>query len=173
MTRSLLALALVASLGLTACQSDTVQVDSTGTVVDTTVANNQVVETGDPSDMSMDNEPADNTVTPEGTASTIDGGLTAITVDAAVRNINGWLNRLDGADFPQASDIRSGLRDLRGELQNDVIDGARVASLLADLGRWTSEAAASAAPDAQSGLQSLGTSLSNAANSLRGTQPAM
>ena len=78
-----------------------------------------------------------------GTIAAAGDDITAIDGAAALANINGWINTLDGQTFPNATEIRDGLISLKEQLEADPLDGAAIGAILTDLGTWT----AASAPD--------------------------
>jgi hypothetical protein len=131
MFRSLLALTL--ALSLTACSSS-----------------NDTMDDAD--------APA---VTVEGTiaAATASGGVLQIPAEAAVANINGWINTLEGMDG--TAPVVANLRALRSELTSSTLDGAEIGRILSALGTQTSGVA-----NGNADLLALGSALSDAGNSL-------
>ena len=103
------------------------------------------------------------TVTLEGTIAAAGNDLTALEPGAALGNINGWINTLDGAEFTNATEIRDGLVTLRDQLQAAPLNGAAIGATLNDLGTWT----AAAAPD-NADIQTLASALSAAGAKLTG-----
>lgn len=76
--------------------------------------------------------------TTEQTSTALQRGVTTMTVGAAVRNVDGWIQRLEQApEVPQRDRIVESLRQLRTELQRSPVDGDRVSQLLLDLGQYT------------------------------------
>ncbi|MDX1531619.1 MAG: hypothetical protein R3362_08845 [Rhodothermales bacterium] len=110
-------------------------------------------------------EPAAPAVDVQGTINALQGGLTAVPMQAALDNINGWIARLDGAEFDGAEEIADNLEELREELMESEIDGDDVGGLLVELGEQTT-AAAVAAGSAE--LGQLGGLLTNAGQGLTG-----
>lgn len=102
-------------------------------------------------------------VTLEGTIAAAGDDLTALEPGAALGNINGWINTLDGAEFTNATEIRDGLMTLRDQLQADPLDGAAIGATLTNLGEWT----AASAPD-NADIQTLAGALSAAGAKLTG-----
>ena len=107
--------------------------------------------------------------TVEGTISALKGGLTSLPVDAAVANIEGWQNTLEGSDDPVVQGIVTKLGQLSTALQADTIQDAKISNLLTGLGADTLATAKSAGNDQLTQLGNLllnaGTSLVNGATS--------
>lgn len=162
-----LLLVLGVALPLAACSNDTP--DRT---TDVTVTQPDVMTTPDPmmTDPAM-TDPAmagDSEVTVDGTIAAAGSDLTALPADAAVRNINGWIMRLQGANFPGAQGIVADLETLRGHLQASPIDGSAVGATLVRLGDATTASAAGAATSSQEGLRTLGGALTSTGQRLTG-----
>lgn len=148
---SLFALALL--LPLSACETET-EVDTAE------------LETTDPlvTEEPVLDEPMMDTaeVTPQGTLDAVPaGGLTEMAPSAALANIDSWIDRLDGATFTNATEIRQGLMTLRDQLQEDPLNGSAIGETLTNLGNWTSEAAGT-----DSALSQLGSALTSAGENL-------
>ncbi|HEX8656769.1 MAG TPA: hypothetical protein VF690_04515 [Hymenobacter sp.] len=101
----------------------------------------------------------------DATINALQGGL-ANAAGAASSNISGWIKTLQGA--PQLSGITSELQNLHDALSSGSTDTGALAQSLSTLGEHTTQAAASATPDAQDKLRQLGQALSSAAGQLRG-----
>ena len=154
---SLLGLALL--LPLAACETEEVEPVTTDPVVVDPVAPAPEPMTDPMTD------PMAGEVTVDGTIAAAGNDLTALAPAAAVDNINGWIARLEGADFQNAQEIRQGLMTLRDQLQEPTIDGAAVGETLTNLGTWTAEAG-TAAGDAS--LGTLAGALTQAGQKLTG-----
>lgn len=145
-------------------QNDTVVVDAdTTTVFDEDVTAADTIGT------------AQGQVTVEETNQALEGGVANMELNAAQRNVNNWIVRLENTDdFENRGSIIGGLEDLRDALGESPIDGERVGGILSDLGEWTSEAGTQAGNAA---VQRLGQLLSSAAANLGGgaatQEPAM
>lgn len=122
----LLVVGIVLLFSLAACETDTqsptITTDTTAVTTDTLGA----TTTGE--------------ATVEGTNAALENGVTQLSAPNALSNIDGWISRLEGAEFEQRDEIVNGLQDLRSTLQETPIDGDRVASILRDLGEWTTQA---------------------------------
>lgn len=157
-TRLSLFLLLLFAVPFTACESEP-EVDDADTVV------------VDPVDEPMMDDPMMDDTTmadaPEVTAqATVDavteaGGLTSLAPGAAVDNIDAWIARLEGN--PDFAPVVEDLETLKSQLQASPIDGAAVGATLQSLGAATTEAAAG-----DGALETLGTTLTDAGNSLAG-----
>jgi len=65
------------------------------------------------------------------------GDITALPAEAAVGNINTWINKLSGMEGTE--DVVAGLGNLKTELTSGDIDGSKVSVILADLAGKTRE----------------------------------
>ncbi len=153
-------LLLAFALPFTACETEP-------EVVETDVVE---VETVDPmTDPMADDAMMDGTmtdapaVTAQGTVDAVTGagGLTNLPAAAAVDNINGWIAQLEGN--PDFAPVVSDLETLRGQLQASPIDGSAVGATLQRLGEATLGAAGG-----DSALEALGSTLTDAGNTLAG-----
>ena len=155
------AFALVLTLSLTACATDT------ETEADLSTTEQLPDTTGVQDDM---DQPVSGDVqaTPQGTVSLLQQGVTSIAVDQAVANIDGWLTQLDDADDDALDAVADNLEELRSLLQDQPIDGAEVGNLLTELGQQTTDAAANAAGQQMTQLQTLGETLTTAGEQLTG-----
>ncbi|HIG73282.1 MAG TPA: hypothetical protein EYQ24_01485 [Bacteroidetes bacterium] len=132
-------LSLALALGLTACAEEP-ETDPVVDDVDAVAVDPAPV----PDTMAADTMAAAMTapeVSLDGTLEAAGDDITAIPVAGALDNINGWIARLDGAEFTNAAEIREGLMTLRDQLQNDPLDGAAIGETLTNLGDWTAESA--------------------------------
>ncbi len=93
------------------------------------------------------------------------GGITAMDPQAALSNIDSWISKLDGASFPNATEIHNGLVHLKNQLQASPRDGRAIGLTLSNLGQWTT---GSAGDDAA--LGTLGAALSKGGRMLSGDQ---
>ena len=151
---SLLALALL--LPLAACADD---VDTVDTVDDpNVVVTDPVVD-----DPMMDDDMMDADVTAQGTVDAVTdaGGLTSLAPTAAVSNIDGWIAQLQGN--PDFAPVVTDLEMLKTQLTTDPLDGSAIGQTLQRLGEATTGAAGG-----DSGLETLGSTLSSAGNELVG-----
>ena len=89
------------------------------------------------------------------------GDLTALSPDAAVNNINGWVNQLRKVDGTDG--IINELNGLRTELQSGNIDGSRVSGILSNLANQTRSMS-----DRAPGLSTLADALDAGARKLAG-----
>ena len=101
----------------------------------------------------------------DATLNALQGGLAAA-AGAAGPNSAGWTKTLQGA--PQLAGISTELQNLHDALRSGASDNGALATSLRTLGEHTTQAAASATPDAQDKLRQLGQALSAAAGQLRG-----
>ncbi|CAH1002444.1 hypothetical protein LEM8419_03323 [Neolewinella maritima] len=122
-------LLLVLALTVLACAEQ--PANTTETDMDT-----DVVTTPDMDRPEVDMPAADPTLTATIDAVQSTGGdITALPADAAVSNIDTWINKLDGMDGTDG--IVSNLQSLKGELTSGSIDGGRVSELLSTLASET------------------------------------
>ena len=121
-------------------------------------------------DMRAETESMANTASAEGAnmlQSTISavqsagGDLTALSPDAAVNNINGWVNQLRKVDGTDG--MINELNSLRTELQSGNINGSRVSGILSNLASQTRSMS-----DRAPGLSTLADALEAGANKLAG-----
>ena len=98
-----------------------------------------------------------------GTIAAAGSDITAIEPGAALANINGWINTLDGQTFTNATEIRDGLITLKEQLSTSPLDGAAIGATLTDLGTWTK----ASAPD-NAEIQTLGDALLAGGSKLTG-----
>lgn len=99
------------------------------------------------------------------TLGVLQGGLSN-GVDIAPIELIGWIKTLRGT--PKFAAISAELQQLHDSLSQGSITAPALAQSLAALGEHTTQAAATATPDAQAKLQELGQALSAAAGQLRG-----
>ena len=174
MSPRLLFLAL--ALPLAACggdeAADTTVVDTTDPMVDDAMSDDMTAVDPMASDSMSDGAMASD-VTVDGTIAAAGSDLTALAPAAAIANIDGWLAKLDGAQFGQAGEIRNGLEELKAELSASPLDGAEIGETLADLGQQTTATAAEASSSSQAGLRALGSALSAAGAKLGGTSATL
>jgi|GEM_PF-3110431 len=160
----LLTLCTVFALGLAACGTD-----RTGTT--TTTTDPAFTDTDPMATDPMVADPVGGEANVEGTTRALEGGVGNMAPTAAVSNVDGWINRLEGQDFAQRDQIVGGLRDLRAALQETPINGNRVGEIMGRLGQWTSQAGTDANNNR---VQRLGDVLSNSGQRLqRGEVDAM
>lgn len=158
-TQLLALLCALLVLPLAACADDDAAVDTVDpVVVDETDVD--MIEPGMDDDMAGD-VAAD--VDLPGTIAAAGSDITAIEPSAALGNINGWINTLDGQTFPNAVEIRDGLMTLRDQLQASPLDGAAIGATLTNLGDWT----AASAPD-NADIQTLAGALRSGGEKLTG-----
>ena len=101
----------------------------------------------------------------DATLHALQGGL-ANAAGAAGGNIAGWIKTLQGNT--QLAGISTELQSLHDALSSGASDTHALAASLSTLGEHTTNAAASATPDAQAKLQQLGSALSAAGTQLKG-----
>ena len=149
-------LLLAFALPFAACESEPEVAETDTTIVET--------------DPMMDEPMMDDTTmadAPEVTAqATVDavtdaGGLTNLAPGAAVDNIDAWIARLEGN--PDFAPVVADLETLRSQLQAEPLDGASIGATLQRLGEATTTAAAG-----DGALETLGSTLTDAGNSLAG-----
>jgi hypothetical protein len=157
-TRLSLFLLLAFAVPFAACESEPEVAETDAVVVDPVddpMADDPMMD-----DATMDDAPE---VTAQATVDAVTeaGGLTNLAPGAAVDNIDAWIARLEGnADFaPVVEDLET----LKSQLQASPIDGAAVGATLQSLGEATTAAAAG-----DGALETLGTTLTDAGNSLAG-----
>ena len=162
-TQLLALLCALLVLPLAACADDDAAVDTVDPVVvdDTDI---DMVEPGmdDNMDDNMAGDVAADVDLP-GTIAAAGSDITALEPSAALGNINGWINTLDGQTFPNATEIRDGLMTLRDQLQASPLDGAAIGATLTNLGDWT----AASAPD-NADIQTLAGALRSGGEKLTG-----
>ncbi len=158
MTSRLPLLALALALPFAACESEPDVVETDTTVIEPM---DDPMMTTDP--MTTDPMMDAPEVTAQGTVDAVTGagGLTSLPAAAAVDNINGWIAQLEGN--PDFAPVVSDLETLRGQLQASPIDGSAVGATLQRLGTATTGAAGG-----DSALETLGSTLTEAGNSLSG-----
>ena len=142
---------LLAALALAACETDTpapAETSETAVAAPTPAA-----------------APA---ATVQQTIDAIGTDVTALPAGTATANIDAWIETLGASDIAQAPALVERLDALNGQLAARPLDGPAIASTLADLGGLTTQAAVDATPEAQAGLATLGTALTDAGNSLSG-----
>ncbi|WP_143537759.1 hypothetical protein [Rubrivirga marina] len=157
MTTRLSLFLLALALPLAACESEPEVAETDTTIVETP---DPIVDEPMMDDTTMDDAPE---VTPQATVDAVTeaGGLTSLAPAAAVSNIDAWIDRLEGN--PDFAPVVADLETLRSQLQASPIDGAAVGATLQSLGQATTAAAAG-----DGALETLGTTLTDAGNSLAG-----
>jgi hypothetical protein len=103
------------------------------------------------------------------TIKAIQGGLTSLAADKGVKNIEGWMQQLDEAEFRGAKTIRDNLGKLKRHLESGNLDGAAIGELLGTLGQATVRAASNAQGAQGRKIQQLGELLSQSAGDLGGS----
>lgn len=151
---AVLCMLAVLFMGLVGC-AETETPEATEAEEDTAMAETETMASSD-------------SVTVGGTISLLQQGLTSISASAAVSNIEGWQEQLEAAGSEPLMAISNNLEELKGELQNDSIDGAAVGELLVSLGDQTVDAAQNAGGTATAQLTQLGNLLQQAGNQLTG-----
>ena len=101
------------------------------------------------------------------TIDAVQSGLTSLPADAALENIDGWREALNGSSNPIARDVASDLTMLRAELTQPTIDGDRVGRLLIDMGIKTQRLSIAADASTERDLARLGILLMDAGFRLR------
>ena len=164
------------ALPLAACggdeAADTTVVDTTDPAADAPMADDMMADDPMAGD-SMAGGAMASDVTVDGTIAAAGSDLTALAPAAAIENIDGWLAKLEGAQFGQAGEIRNGLEELKAELSASPLDGAEIGETLADLGDQTTATAAEASSSSQAGRRTLGAALSAAGAKLGGTSATL
>ena len=108
-------------------------------------------------------------VTVDGTVQAAGTDITALPAADAVANIDGWIAKLQGAQFDQAGAITTGLGTLKTQLQTTPLNGAAIGQTLTTLGTETTAAAATASSSSQAGLRTLGSALTAGGQKLSGS----
>lgn len=90
----------------------------------------------------------------EDTIVALEAGVANIDPNAALQNVQGWRARLEGAEFPHASDVRLGLEELSTRLANG--DLKDVGELLARLANFVNATVSYAPADVREDLARLG-----------------
>lgn len=108
----------------------------------------------------------DQQATVEGTIQALQGGVTNLAPATAAQNIQSWQTQLENASDPALSEIASNLEELNGLIQERPIDGQAVGQLLSELGEQTTSAASNAQGQMATQLEQLGSTLSQAGQSL-------
>ncbi len=103
------------------------------------------------------------------TVSALQSGVTNIPPEAAVTNIDGWVQRLRASNEPSLENIADDLQQLRDMLSSGNLDGQSIGQLLTQIGSQTTSAAAQADSSSQRQLQELGRLLSQAGSQLSGS----
>ncbi len=103
------------------------------------------------------------------TVSALQSGVTNIPPEAAVTNIDGWVQRLRASNEPSLENIADDLQQLRDMLSSGNLDGQSTGQLLTQIGSQTTSAAAQADSSSQSQLQELGRLLGQAGSQLSGS----
>ncbi len=93
-------------------------------------------------------------------------GLTSFTISAAVKNIEGWEEKLKDIETPGAKTIVKDLENLKKHLHADELDGKAIGTLVAKLGKETVALAKHGEGDTAEKVKSLGEALTHAAESL-------
>ena len=96
----------------------------------------------------------------------ITDGLTSFTISAAVKNIEGWEEKLKDVDAPGAKTIVKDLESLKKHLHGDNLDGKAIGTLVAKLGKETVALAKHGEGEQAEKIKSLGEALSAAAGKL-------
>ena len=103
----------------------------------------------------------------QATIAAVRGDLTALPAEAALENIDGWREALQGSPNPLAREVYTDLGSLRSELTSGRIDGDRVSRLLISLGTNTQRLSIATEGDTAAGLSRLGSALVDAGFGLR------
>ena len=93
-------------------------------------------------------------------------GLTSFTISAAVKNIEGWETKLQEVDAPGAKTIVKDLESLKKLLGADELDGKKIGTLVAKLGKETVALAKHGEGENAEKVKSLGEALLGAAEKL-------
>ena len=106
----------------------------------------------------------------DSTIKAIQDGLTNLATDKAVKNIDGWMQKLEEADFRGAKGIHDNLGKLKRQLESGSPDGAAIGELLVTLGEATVRAAANASGKQGEQIKQLGELLSRSSEGLQGSE---
>lgn len=91
-------------------------------------------------------------------------GVKGFTISAAVKNIEGWEDTLNGMDTPGAKGIVRDLERLKKLIQEDTIDGEEVKKVVVRLGQATMKMADRADDAKAENIRKLGEALEKAAS---------
>ena len=103
----------------------------------------------------------------QATINAVQGDLTALPAEAALENIDGWREALQGSPNPIAREVYTDLGALRSELTSGRIDGDRVSRLLISLGTNTQRLSIATEGETAAGLSELGSALVDTGFALR------
>jgi len=98
----------------------------------------------------------------EATINALHGGLTQLGIAAGVKNIDGWMETLEQADFTGAKTIHEHLGKLKSELQAGTPNGAAIMASLKSLGEETTKVAGQVDGEAGQKIAHLGEHLTKA-----------
>lgn len=93
----------------------------------------------------------------------ISEGVQSVTTSVAIKNIEGWEERLQTLGSPAAQSICADLGTLKEHLQASSLDGEAIRKLVTKLGKDTVALASSAGGDKASQVKALGEALTQAA----------
>ena len=96
----------------------------------------------------------------------ITDGLTGFTISAAVKNIEGWEDKLKDVDAPGAKTIVKDLENLKKHLHGEQLDGKAIGALVTKLGKETVALAKHGEGESADKIKSLGEALVHAAGKL-------
>lgn len=99
------------------------------------------------------------------TLKAFEGDITKMEPAQAVKNIDGWMDTLEKADFRGSKIIHENLGKLKKHLQADKIDGPAIMKLLHLLGEETARTAGSASDAKGEKIKHLGELLSECSTS--------
>jgi hypothetical protein len=103
------------------------------------------------------------------TIKALQNGITDMSPEQGVKNIDGWILKLESADFRGAKGIRDNLVKLKKHLESGHLDGAAIGQLLGTLANSTVRAAGQASGKDGTKVQQLGEALSSCADELKGS----
>ena len=103
----------------------------------------------------------------EPTIKALQGNLVEFGVAKGVKNIDSWMEALEGADFRGAKTIHDNLAKLKKHLESDELDGKAIGAILHTLGTETVHAAAHAEGAQGEKIKHLGELLSTAGGDLQ------
>ncbi len=107
----------------------------------------------------------------DSTIKALQNGITDMSPEQGVKSIDGWITKLESADFRGAKGIRDNLVKLKKHLESGNLDGAAIGQLLSTLGGATVRAAGQANGKDGTKVQELGEALNSCATELEGSSP--
>ena len=104
----------------------------------------------------------------DGTLAAAEGGLTNLAPSAAVENIDGWIDALEGSDEAIFRNLAGDLEQLKMELQKSKLNGRMIGRALMQVGQRTSVSSFYAEGVTAQKLSTLGAVLTRAGKMLAG-----